>query len=322
MRRRKKGTAERRPPPRGGRGLTEMRFFPIIKFISPGTKRETHESGLPADRGKGEGTAMLWKYIFILFPAGILAGITSSVAGLASLVSYPALLLAGIPPVSANVTNTVALIFTALGSGAASKRELRGHGREVLKLLPLTVGGSLCGGALLLAAPSSSFEHVVPFFILSAALVILWPELHRARLRGKPEPGGGQESPAGKQMPAAAVWAAIFFVGAYAGYFGAAAGVVMLAILAATTRLEFAEYNALKNVSLGASNLVATFLFIFRADICWQAVPPLAAGFFIGGFIGPHIVRRVPKRPLKIGIAVAATAFAAYLFVQTYFWQS
>ncbi|HBG55083.1 MAG TPA: sulfite exporter TauE/SafE family protein, partial [Ruminococcaceae bacterium] len=78
----------------------------------------------------------LWKYIVLLLPAGVLAGIASSVAGLASLVSYPALLFAGIPPVAANVTNTAALVLTAVGSGATSKRELHGHLRELLKLLP------------------------------------------------------------------------------------------------------------------------------------------------------------------------------------------
>ena len=267
---------------------------------------------------KGENAPMLWKYICILFPAGILAGIASSVAGLASLVSYPALLLVGISPVSANVTNTAALIFTAVGSGVASKRELRGHSRELLKLLPLTIGGSLCGGMLLLAAPATSFEHIVPFFIFGAALLILWPELPHSRPM-KPSRAVGTESLLRRRVTAAAVSTAIFLVGAYTGYFGAAGGVVMLAILAATSHLEFAEYNALKNVSLGTSNFVAAVLFAFRAHIYWLAVLPLAAGFFVGGFIGPHIVRRVPSRLLKFVIAAGATGLAAFLFIQTYF---
>lgn len=93
----------------------------------------------------------------------------------------------------------------------------------------------------------------------------------------------------------------------------------MLAILAATSHLEFAEYNALKNVSLGASNLVATVLFAFRAHIYWLAVLPLAAGFFVGGAIGPHIVRHVSSRLLNILIAVGAIGLATYLFIQSYF---
>lgn len=261
---------------------------------------------------------MIWNYILILLPAGILAGIASSVAGLASLVSYPALLLVGISPVSANVTNTAALIFTALGSGAASRRELRGHARELFKLLPLTVGGSLCGSLLLLAAPATSFEHIVPFFIFSAAVLILWPELPHIRSY-KRRLADTEKSALLKRISAVAVCAAIFLVGAYTGYFGAAGGVVMLAILSATSHLEFPEYNALKNISLGASNFVAAVLFAFRAHIYWLAVLPLAAGFFVGGFIGPHIVRHVPARLLKFIIAAGAIGLSAFLFIQTYF---
>lgn len=239
---------------------------------------------------------LFWKYLYILFPAGILAGIASSVAGLASLVSYPALLLAGIPPVAANVTNTAALIFTGVGSGVASRRELKGQKRELLRLLPLTVGGSVCGGLLLLAAPASSFEHVVPFFIFGAALLILKPLFFPSASREKPGARRGR-------LIFFLAGAAVFLVGAYTGYFGAAGGVVMLAILGATSRASFAEYNALKNVTLGASNLAATLLFAFRGNICWLAALPLAAGFFVGGAIGPHIVRRVPARALSVVIA-------------------
>jgi uncharacterized membrane protein YfcA len=262
---------------------------------------------------------MLWKYIYILLPAGILAGIASSVAGLASLVSYPALLLVGISPVSANVTNTAALIFSAVGSGVASRRELHGHSRELLKLLPLTIGGSFCGSMLLLAAPATSFEHIVPFFIFGAALLILWPELTHDRPHRRPGLTDNDKSLRWKRASAIAASTAVFLVGAYTGYFGAAGGVVMLAILAATSHLEFAEYNALKNVSLGASNLVATVLFAFRAHIYWLAVLPLAAGFFVGGAIGPHIVRHVSSRLLNILIAVGAIGLATYLFIQSYF---
>lgn len=262
----------------------------------------------------------LWNYLLILFPAGILAGITSSVAGLASLVSYPALLLAGIPPVTANVTNTAALIFTAIGSGAASRRELKGRGRDLLRILPLTVGGSLCGGLLLLVAPASSFTHVVPFFIFGAALLIIWPELKGAPIGpNRLQAGPVSESLWKRRLTAILVAAAIFAVGAYTGYFGAAGGVVMLAILAATSHLEFAEYNALKNVSLGVSNFAAALLFTFRSHVEWLAVLPLAIGFFIGGYIGPSIVRHLPARVLRIGIALCATGLAVYLFIQAYF---
>ncbi|MBV4419805.1 sulfite exporter TauE/SafE family protein [Clostridium tyrobutyricum] len=257
---------------------------------------------------------ILWSHIFILFPAGILAGIVGSIAGLASLVSYPALLAVGIPPVLANITNTAALVFSGIGSTISSKRELSGHKKDLLRLLPLTVGGSIFGGLLLLIAPVSAFEHVVPFFILGSAILILRPELLHFN-RNKQQ---SVSSITYKRILKVSLYVAIFLVGAYTGYFGAAGGVIMLALLAATSDIKFTEYNALKNVSLGACNLAATILFVFRSHIYWLAAAPLAVGFFIGGFIGPYIVRYIPAKLLRILIACGAIGLALYLFIETY----
>lgn len=264
---------------------------------------------------------MDWVSLCALFPAGILAGIVGSVAGLASLVSYPALLAVGIPPVVANVTNTTALVLNGFGSLAASGRELKGRGRELARLAPLTVGGSVAGGLLLLVAPASTFEHIVPFFILGAAYLILRPELpRRARAQKPARPDDGTQEPGarpvrGRRARKLAFGAAVALVGAYTGYFGAAGGVVMLA----DRKRDFAQSNALKNVTLGASNLAAALLFVFRARIDWTAALPMAAGFFLGGAAGPAIVRRVPARLLRFFIAAGAAALAVSLFIQAYF---
>ncbi len=271
---------------------------------------------------KGGAAALNFVFLCALFPAGILAGVVGSVAGLASLVSYPALLAVGIPPVVANVTNTTALVLNGFGSLAASRRELKGRGRELARLLPLTVGGSVAGGLLLLAAPASAFEHVVPFFILGAAYLILRPELPRRARAPKPaQPEADTPKPGAPKTRARkfGFGAAVALVGAYTGYFGAAGGVVMLALLLTDKERGFAESNALKNVTLGASNLAATLLFVFRAHINWLAALPMAAGFFIGGALGPAIVRRVPARLLRFVIAAGAAALAVSLFIQAYF---
>lgn len=264
---------------------------------------------------------MFYHYLFILFPVGIIAGIISASVGLASLVSYPALLALGIPPVYANVTNTAALIFTGIGAGVSSKRELHGHGRELLKLLPLTVGGSIFGSILLLVAPATTFEHIVPFFIFSAALLILRP-MRIGRDKDRQQRASNDENRKDvfwRKVAVVAYCIAVFAVGAYTGYFGAAGGVIMLAIFAATSHAKFVEYNALKNVLLCGSNLVATLLYAVRSHIYWLAVAPLAAGFFIGGYIGPYIVRRIPPKVMKIVIAIGAMGLATILFIQTYF---
>ncbi len=111
--------------------------------------------------------------LLALLGTGILAGLVSVVASLASVVSYPALLLLGLSPVSANVTNTVALMFTAVGAAAGSRPELAGQGRRVLRLGALTAAGGAAGAALLLATPSAGFEYAAPVLIAVGSVVIL-----------------------------------------------------------------------------------------------------------------------------------------------------
>ena len=253
----------------------------------------------------------------ILFPAGILAGILSSVTGLASLVSYPALLAIGVPPVFANVTNTAALVLTGFGSSISSQKELKNHKKELLKILPLTIIGSIFGSFILLIEPATSFTHIVPFFILFAGLLLLFPankerkEIENQTLKKV----NGKNSVILKKI---AYVIAVFLVGAYGGYFGAAAGVIMLAIFSITSKSGFPVYNALKNVSLGFSNLVATIIYAFRSHIYWLLVIPLGAGLFLGGYIGPKIVRMLPEKIIKAAVALGAIILAASLFIQAY----
>lgn len=262
----------------------------------------------------------LGEFVLLLL-AGVGAGLVGTVAGLASLVSYPALLAVGLPPIAANVTNTVSLVFNGIGAVSASRPELRGQGRRLAHLVPLTAGGSVVGAALLLLAPASSFERVVPFFIASAAVLLLFPGLLRRRTRVLAEGTADVSLPAADPepaVPAAVVYPVVFVVGAYSGYFGAAAGVVMLALLSATRSESLARSNAVKNVVLGASNLVASVIFVITAPVRWAAVLPLAAGCLIGGLVGPSVVRHLPARLLRVAIGLAALGLAAVLFGQAY----
>ena len=258
--------------------------------------------------------------ILLLVPAGVLAGIVSTVAGLASLVSYPALLLMGLPPVAANVTNTISLVANGTGAVISSGRELRNRGRDLAKLLPLVLAGGLTGGIVLLAAPSDSFEKVVPFFIAGAAFTILFPgavfSLRRLLGTRRGAPRAPQERDLGAQVGYAV---AIFLVGAYSGYIGAAAGVLMLALLSSRGQRPFAVDNALKNAAMAGSNLIASVLFLFRTTVRWDAVVPLAAGLFIGGCLGPAIFRRLETTLLRRIIAGLAMVLAGALFVEAYF---
>lgn len=247
-----------------------------------------------------------WSAVLLLFAAGIGAGLAGSIAGLASLFSYPALLVVGLSPLTANVTNTVALVFSTVGSVAAARPELRqlDHRRTVRHLVAAVTGG-LVGGWLLTHSPPGSFEKVVPILIGMGAASVLLPRRaagHDSHLA--PEPWW--------LLPA------IFVVGIYSGYFGAAAGVVLLALYLTATIHRLPVCNALKNLVLGTSNGVAAILFIFIAHVDWIAVPALALGLAIGGAIGSNVVRHAPVRPLRLAIALAGIGLAIQLGIQQY----
>jgi uncharacterized membrane protein YfcA len=165
-----------------------------------------------------------------LVAAGIAGGLSGSIAGLASLATYPALLAVGLPPVTANVTNTVALVFTGVGSVLGSREELKGQAPRLKKLAPVAMLGGAVGAALLLSTPAEGFEKLVPLLLGFASLTILVP-----RRRTAVNPG---DEPAADAGPTTAhlvgQGAAIFLIAVYGGYFGAAAGVLLLALLLRT----------------------------------------------------------------------------------------
>jgi uncharacterized membrane protein YfcA len=247
----------------------------------------------------------------LLVLAGFGAGLTGSVAGLASLVSYPALLATGIPPVTANVTNTVALTLSSVGSVSASGPELAGQRRRLLRLGLAGVLGGAVGAALLLLTPSHAFERVVPWLIgaASAVMLVQRPPAELAAEGSSAHPD--HRDPWWMPLGTAAV-------GIYGGYFGAAAGVLLLAMYLLSTGEGLPRSNALKNVVLGVVNGVAALGYVVFTSIAWSAALPLAIGLFAGGRLGPRVVRRAPQTALRRVIAVAGLGLAVHLAIQAY----
>lgn len=236
----------------------------------------------------------------LLVAGGVGSGLTGSMAGLASLVSYPVLLAVGLPPITANVTNTVGLLASGVGAAAGSRQELRGQGRRIVRLGSFALAGGTTGAVLLMNTTSSVFERIVPLLIALAAVVLLL----RDQLRGwytRPR----------VRLPLGIM---IFLIGIYGGYFGAAAGVLMLAVLSMSVVEPLAVTNAVKSVILMGSNLAAAVLYAIIAPVHWTAAALLGFGCLIGSWIGPALVRRTPERPLRVVIAVAALALAGYLW--------
>jgi hypothetical protein len=243
------------------------------------------------------------------------------VASLASVVSYPALLALGLPPVSANVTNTVALMFTAAGAVGGSRPELAGQWHRIRRLGVLTAIGGGTGAALLLLTPSRGFEYVAPVLIAAGSVVILRGPVPADTATGL---GSGPDGAAAGVLPmpdARQGWlsrAGIFAVAVYIGYFGAAGGVLMLALLIRLSAQSLARTNALKNVVSGLANGVAGLGFAIFGPVQWTAALPLAGGFLIGGWIGPSLVRHLPARALRLFIGLCGLAVAIWLAVSSY----
>ena len=245
----------------------------------------------------------------LLAVAGVAAGLVGSIAGLASLFSYPALLATGIPPLTANVTNTVALAFSSIGSVSASRPELAGQRRRLVPLCGAGVLGGSTGAVLLLHTPSSAFERLVPFLIAGASAAILVQRPPREQA------ADGARHP---RRSSAGLVTATFVISVYGGYFGAAAGVLMLAVLLLVTGEGVPRSNAVKNVVLGVANSVAALGYALFADVDWLAALPLAVGFLLGGSLGPGVVRRVPQTLLRRVIAVAGLGLAVHLGIDAF----
>lgn len=245
--------------------------------------------------------------VVLLLAAGIVGGLTGSIAGLASVATYPALLVVGLPPVTANVTNTVALVFNGIGSVWGSRPELAGRRAWIIRMVPCAALGGIAGAVLLLSIPAEGFENSVPVLLAIAALAIALPR--RA---------DGHQDGRGSGRVLALQAGAVFVVSIYSGYFGAAAGVLLLAVLLNLSNATLATANAGKNLTLGVANAVAAAVFAVAAPVQWAAVLPLGIGCLVGSRLGPVVVRHAPATPLRLLIAASGLALAVQLGVDTY----
>lgn len=243
-------------------------------------------------------------HLAFLAGAGIVAGIIGTAGGITSLVAYPALLAVGLPPLTANITNSVALLGSGIGSTLRAGPELVGHAGTLRRWMPVTVVVSLAGAALLLVTPSEVFDHVVPFLVAAGSVLLLaQPAIARRQERRD------------RGMSTLSAGASVSGVSLYNGYFGAGSGVLMIAVLMLTTERDLHRANALKNVLLVAGDLLPAVLFAVFGTVVWGAVWPLGLGALVGGLIGPSVARRVPRDLLRVLIAVCGFVLAAWLLV-------
>jgi uncharacterized membrane protein YfcA len=248
--------------------------------------------------------------IILLLAAGVAAGVVNALAGGGSLITFPALIAVGLPTVDANVTNSVSVFPGYVSSVVGSRADLRGQGRRVRAILPVSVAGSAGGCALLLLTPARAFEVIVPFLVLAAAATLAFQD----RLRGLV--GHPRALSPRRQLVTLQV---VVFVGAiYGGYFGAALGVMYVAALALVLDEPLYRINALKNILSASVGLVTVVIFAIFAPIHWGAALTLAPATIIGGYVGAKVARRLPAGILKITIVIFGTSIGLVLLYRAF----
>ena len=239
-----------------------------------------------------------------VFLAGIAAGTINTVVGSGTLITFPTLIAIGIPPVTANVSNTLGLVPGSLSGAIGYRRELAGQRARLLRLGVASVLGGTTGAVLLLVLPAAAFGAIVPVLIaLGCILVVAQPAISR-RVAARAE-ALGQSRP---EHGAVWVWVLVYLAGVYGGYFGAAQGVLLMAILGVGLTETMQRNNATKNVLALLVNLVAAVVFVFVAHIDWAVAGLIALGAVIGGQLGATVGRRLPAWALRAFIVVVGVA--------------
>lgn len=243
----------------------------------------------------------------LLVVAGVGTGVIGYLTGLASLVSYPALLAAGLSPVTANVSNTLGLVGIGIGTTARAGRQFRGERARLVPQLAVAAIGGLLGALALLFGGEGTFEAIVPWLIILGSVALLaQPRL--ALLRGDAD-----------NLPLYLI--ALFAICLYGGYFGAGAGVIYLAVTLIATAEPFGRAMVLKSILLGVTNLVAALAFIvsavfFGGPANWWAALALGLGCIVGGWLGPRIQDFLPEQGLRIFVALCGFGLAAWLWLR------
>ncbi|MGI8714459.1 MAG: sulfite exporter TauE/SafE family protein [Solirubrobacteraceae bacterium] len=240
-----------------------------------------------------------------IFAAGMFAGTINTVVGSGTLVTFPVLLAFGYSPVVANVSNTIGLI-PGFGTGTLGyRRELSGQRARLAPLACASATGGVIGAVLLLRLPASAFGAIVPVFIaIALVLIVLQPRLSRLLTARGPRPRG-RLGP----IPTLAVLAA----GIYGGYFGAAQGILVLAVLILAADDEVQRLNAVKVVLTGLVNLLSGVVFVFAAHVAWAPAGLIAGGSLLGGVLGARVGRRLSLPVLRAVIVIVGIVAIVHL---------
>lgn len=245
--------------------------------------------------------------------AAVAAGVVNSVAGGGTLLTFPSLIAAGLTPLTANATSTVALLPASLSAMAGYREELTGARRWAIGLaIPSLLGGGF-GALLLLHTSNATFNRVVPWLVLGATALFLGQRPLLRWIRGPQTATVVHREPA---SPTPALTAAQLAVGIYGGYFGAGIGILMLAALGFMGFTNIHRMNGLKNWGAFCMNLVAALTFAFSGIVDWPVAASMAAGSIAGGYLGARAAQRFPQGAVRSVVAVVGIVSGVWLLLR------
>ncbi|WP_428609084.1 sulfite exporter TauE/SafE family protein [Sedimenticola sp.] len=255
---------------------------------------------------------MLTDVLFLLC-AGFFGGVLNSIAGGGSFITFPALLFVGVPPISANATNTFASCSGYMSGAYAFRKELSAHRHELPRYILLSLLGGIGGAWLLLQTPESLFREAIPWLLLFATLLFIF---------------GGQLNRMLKRLALAHRHASLvgnlllllflLAVCIYGGFFNAGLGIIILSYLALAGHSDINAMNGLKLLVSTVVSLIAIALFIFDGVIAWYEGTVVLLGTLAGGYVAAHAARRLPQRQVRLFVIIASVAITGYFFYDTY----
>lgn len=246
--------------------------------------------------------------LLLIFLAAIGAGAVNALAGGGTLITFPMLVFLGIPPVTASVTNTVALCPGYLGGTLAQRNDLRGQEKRLRLIVPASVVGGVLGGYLLLQTGEKLFSQLVPYLILLASGLLVAQDPIRAWLtRRLGESHHSLES---------FTWIPVGVASIYGGYFGAGLGVMLLSALGLTANDSLTRLNALKQAVSFIVNVAAAIFFLFSGKVEWTAAVVMAVGALIGGLLGGKLAGRVKPSTLRWTVVIIGVLIAIVYFLR------
>ncbi len=240
--------------------------------------------------------------------AAVLAGAVNALAGGGTLITFPVLTAVGLPAVTANITNTVALCPGYFGATLAQATDLRGQRQRLVALVPAAAAGGLLGGLLVFATGERAFRAAVPYLILLASLLLALQGPLRRWLLGR--------TPRADVSPVGWLPGPILLAAVYGGYFGAGLSVIVLAVLAVVVGDSLTRLNALKQAVALSTNVAAALCFVASGRVHWAAAAVMAVGALAGGAIGGRLAGRVPAGVLRLVVVVTGVVVATVFFLR------